>query len=228
MSGHSNSAGAGTPGSDPATDRPRRHSRSTDAEQAILDATERLLADTSLHELSVAQIIASAGISRATFYFYFGSKFAVLTALVDRAIGEILQVSQQSLERARGLPTELALRQRIQASARIWEANRPVLQATVENWNAIAELRSVWLRALGRLTDGLASEIDRERATGRAPGGPDSRSLAATLVWTTERCLYVSGLGLGDALDGEANVVDALTRIWLGAMYGAGDHVAAA
>lgn len=226
MSGHANSAGPGRPGDD----RPRQRSRSSDAEQAILQATERLLADTSLHELSVAQIIGAAGISRATFYFYFGSKFAVLTTLVDRVIGEILRVSQQSRERARGLPTEVALRQRIQASAAIWEANRPVLQATVENWNAIPELRTVWLQALSRLTDGLASEIDRERATGGAPAGPDSRSLAATLVWTTERCLYVSGLGIRDSLDDESHLVDALTRIWLGAMYGgdAGDHVAAA
>jgi AcrR family transcriptional regulator len=225
MSGHPQEAEAGA-----SPDRPRQHSRSSDAEQAILDATERLLAGTSLHELSVAQIIADAGISRATFYFYFGSKFAVLTVLVDRVIGEIFEVSQRFLDRTSGLPIAVAMRQRIQASAKIWDANRAVLQATVENWNAIPELRTVWLQALGRLTNGLAMEIERERAVGRAPHGPDSHSLAATLVWTTERCLYVSGLGLGDALDGEANTVEALTRIWLGAMYGggAGDHVAAA
>ena len=105
-----------------------------------------------------------------------------------------------------------------------------MLQATVENWYAIPELREVWLRALGALTDSLAAEIDRERALGRAPAGPDSRSLAATLVWTTERCLYVAGLPEHDTLADETSVVESLTRIWLGAMYGggAGDHVAAA
>jgi AcrR family transcriptional regulator len=218
------------------SDRPREHGRNSDAEQAILDATERLLAETSLHELSVAQIITAAGISRATFYFYFSSKFAVLTTLVDSVIGEIFKVSRQFLERTSGLPTEVAMRQRIQASARVWEANRAVLQATVENWNAIPELRIVWLQALGRLTEALAREIENERALGRAPGGPDSRTLAATLVWTTERCLYVSGLGGGTGpheggpLAGESATVEALTRIWLGAMYGGGvdGHVAAA
>ena len=226
MSGQPYEAGvADAPG-----DRPHEHSRNSDAEQAILAATERLLAETSLHELSVAQIISAAGISRATFYFYFGSKFAVLTALVDRAIGDIRSVSQQMLGRTGELPIEVAMRQRIQASARIWDANRAVFQATVENWNAIPELRTMWLSALGRLTKALATEIDRERALGRAPTGPDSHALAATLVWTTERCLYVSGLGLADTLDGEQSTVEALTRIWLGAMYGggAGDHAAAA
>jgi AcrR family transcriptional regulator len=202
--------------------------RSSDAEQAILDATEKLLAATSLHELSVAQIISAAGISRATFYFYFSSKFAVLTTLVDRAIGEIFEVSQQFLDRTSGLPTEIAMHHRIQASAAIWEANRPVLQATVENWNAIPELRQVWTAALRRLTHALAREIESERALGRAPAGPDSKCLAATLVWTTERCLYIGGLGHDGPLEGEADTVGALTRIWLGAMYGGADNGRAA
>jgi TetR/AcrR family transcriptional regulator, ethionamide resistance regulator len=197
-------------------DRPRKHTGGSEAEHAILDATERLLGQTSLHELSVAQIIESAGISRATFYFYFSSKFAVLTALVERAIAEILSVSRQVLDRTAGLPTAAAMRQRIEASAGIWDANRAVLQATVENWNSIPELRVVWLRALDGLTDALAAEIDRERARGRAPAGAASRALASTLVWTTERCLYVAALSDGTDLD----AVEALTAIWLGAMYG--------
>lgn len=225
MSGHPQEPTADAP----VPARPRRHERNSDAEQAILDATAKLLARSSLNELSVARIIAEAGISRATFYFYFGSKFAVLTQLVNRAVDEIIAVSRKFLESTSGVPAATVMRQRIQASARMWEAHRPVLQATVENWNVIPELRTVWLEVLGRMTDALASEIERERARGRAPSGTDSRALAATLVWTTERCLYVSGLGLTTGLDGEAMTVDALTQIWLGAMYGgAGDHAAAA
>ena len=44
-----------------------------------MSATERLLADVPLHQLSVEQILAEAGVSRRTFYVYFGSKFAVVT-----------------------------------------------------------------------------------------------------------------------------------------------------
>jgi AcrR family transcriptional regulator len=211
-----------------APDRSGKHAGGSDAEQAILDATERLLRETSLHELSVAQIIGAAGISRATFYFYFGSKFAVLTPLVEHAINEIFRVSRQSLAPGPGQPLDVAMRRRIEASARVWAANRPVLQATVENWNAVPELREVWLRALGGLTTALAAEIDAERALGRAPAGPDSRSLAATLVWTTERCLYVSGLNVPDSIGDREETVDALTRLWLGAMYGGLDDRAAA
>jgi AcrR family transcriptional regulator len=55
--------------------RPRAHTGEQDAEKAIFEATERLLAEQPLHELSVAQIITAAGLSRATFYHYFSSKF---------------------------------------------------------------------------------------------------------------------------------------------------------
>jgi AcrR family transcriptional regulator len=203
-----------------ATDRPRKHVGTSEAETAILEATTRLLARVPLHELSVAQIIKSAGISRATFYFYFSSKFAVLTTLVEQAIAEIYEASRPFLDRTNGLPAEVALHQRIEASARIWDAHRPVLQATVENWHVFPELRTLWLSMMGGLTDAIAAEIDRERAAGRAPAGPDSRKLAAVLAWTTERCLYVAGLGLRDSLADEEDAVAALTQIWLAAMYG--------
>ena len=49
---------------------------------AIFEATEKLLGEHSLQEVSVAQIIAEAGLSRATFYFYFGSKYSVAASLL--------------------------------------------------------------------------------------------------------------------------------------------------
>src|SRR5947209_16008932 len=97
-----------------------------DARGAILTATERLLADVQLHRLSVAQIIKAANISRATFYFYFDSKFAVVAALIEQVIDEIFDVSRQTpIGRTSKLPPEVALEQRIRASAAVWRAHRP-------------------------------------------------------------------------------------------------------
>ena len=53
-----------------------------DTRGQIFEATESLLADVPLHDLSVAQIIERAGVSRATFYFYCSSKFAVVEGLL--------------------------------------------------------------------------------------------------------------------------------------------------
>jgi AcrR family transcriptional regulator len=206
--------------SSPGRDRPRKHSGTSEAETAILKATAGLLAEVPLHELSVAQIITAAEVSRATFYFYFSSKFAVLADLVEHAIAEIYEASRPALDRVAGAPIEVALHQRIERSARVWATHRPVLQAAVENWHVFPELRTVWLEMLDGLADAIRSEIDRERAAGRAPDGPDSKHLAVMLAWATERCLYISGLGLLDSLEGEEDTVEGLSRIWLAAIYG--------
>ena len=70
------------------------HDGSSVAETAIFDATEKLLAEYSLRDLSVAQIIAEAGLSRATFYFYFGSKFSVAASLLGRITDETFELVQ--------------------------------------------------------------------------------------------------------------------------------------
>ena len=84
------------------------------------------------------------------------------------------------------------------------------------------ELRELWLKMIGGLTDAIAAEIDRERAAGRAPEGADSRQLASMLAWTTERCLYVSGLDLPPSLGDAGEMVAVLTQMWLAVMYGDG------
>jgi AcrR family transcriptional regulator len=205
-------------------DRPVEHARQTNgnanADAAILAATEQLLAEVPLRKLSVAQIIVAAGISRATFYFYFPSKFAVLAELVRRAINEIYAVSRPTLHSATAEAREVALTRRIEDSARVWDAHRPVLQATVDNLHAYPELQALWLEMLGGLTDAIATEIEQERAAGRAPDGPDARGLAAMLAWTTERCLYGIGLGLPGALSDRDGMLAVLVQIWMAVMYG--------
>lgn len=183
-------------------------------------ATERLLDRMPLHDLTVADIIAEAGMSRATFYFYFSSKFAVLGALLGQVMDEIFQVSQPYLNRDESEPPGEALRRGMEAATRVWSQHRAVLRATAQSWHAVPELQELWLGVFARFTEAFAQEIDRERAAGVAPGGPDSRQLAAALLHGTERCLYVAGLGVDANLPNEEAIVDVLSAMWRGAIYG--------
>src|SRR3954451_14754345 len=70
---------------------PRRGRRtaggaSREMEEAILAAMRELLSQRRFVDISVADILATAGVSRASFYFYFESRPAVLPALVRRAV----------------------------------------------------------------------------------------------------------------------------------------------
>jgi AcrR family transcriptional regulator len=201
-------------------DRPRAHGGTSDTELAIFDATERLLADVPLHDLSVAQIIEAAGISRATFYFYFSSKFAVVSGLLARVMEEIYEVVQPFVGRDEGAPPEQALSDSLAAAVTLWQKHRPALRAIHEHWNTTPELRSMWISVVERFTAAVASEIDRERSAGLAPPGPDSRQLAAALLWGTERCLYVAGLGVDPDLPSETDTLAPLAALWLGSVYG--------
>jgi len=201
-------------------DRPRAHEGTSDTEAAIFDATERLLADVPLHDLSVAQIIAAAGISRATFYFYFSSKFAVLSGLLAKVTDEIFEMVQPFVRREATVAPRDALEQSLTAAVKLWATHRPALRAIHEHWNTTAELRELWLGVVERFTEAAAAEIDREREAGLARPGVDSRRLAAVLMWSSERCLYVAGLGSDSNLPDEESTLAPLLGLWSAALYG--------
>ena len=50
----------------------------------IIEATERVLADTPFYKLTIDQILTEAQVSRGTFYGYFGSKGEVMAELLGR------------------------------------------------------------------------------------------------------------------------------------------------
>ncbi len=88
--------------------------RNGDIEQSVCDATERLLATRRFADLSVADILSEAGVSRASFYFYFASRYALLSAVSERAVDEVYAVTQTWLHRAESEPPLDALRTAMQ------------------------------------------------------------------------------------------------------------------
>jgi AcrR family transcriptional regulator len=201
-------------------DRPRAHAGDSETELAIFAATERLLAEIPLQDLSVAQIIEGAGISRATFYFYFSSKYAVVAGLLARVMDEIYEVMQPFVRRRGNAVAEAPLSESLEAAAAVWSVHRAPLRAVMEHWHAVPELKTLWLGVVDRFASGLAADIERERAAGLAPDGLDSRQLAAALIWGTERCFYVAGLGADADLPSEREIVKPLLALWLGTIYG--------
>jgi AcrR family transcriptional regulator len=203
------------------TDRPRPHTGTSETELAVFAATERLITELPLHDLTVAQIIAEADISRATFYFYFSSKFAVLSGLLANVMDDIYDLAQPFLARDQTVAPVDALRQSLEGAIRMWAGHRPAMRAIHEHWNTTPELQALWLGVVERFTHAVAAELDRQREIGLAPAGLPSRRLASALLWATERCLYVGGLGLDENLPGEQGALDPLMAIWAGTLYGA-------
>ncbi len=186
----------------------------------IFAATARLLDRESFNEISVAQILTEAKISRATFYFYFASKFSVLSGLLERAMNDIFETVQPFLARPPEESPTVALQRSIRAVTQAWHRHRPVLKAANHHWHSEPELRDLWLAIAERFIAAGAVEIERERSAGLITSPVASRTLAATLFWATERVLYIAGLGVEPVLADEEAAVDSLVVMWRGTLYG--------
>ncbi|MGK5683114.1 TetR family transcriptional regulator [Actinoplanes sp. URMC 104] len=93
----------------------------------MLAALRELLEARTFDSLSVAEIIAAAEVSRASFYFYFAGKQAALAELVRRAVDAGHQAAQPWV-RAQADARE-TLRAGVEAGAELWLSHAGVLRA---------------------------------------------------------------------------------------------------
>jgi AcrR family transcriptional regulator len=196
-------------------DRPRKHNGDSNAEALILEGAERLLANRSLQELSVGDIIEEAGVSRTTFYFYFSSKFAVVSALLDSRLDEIYQGVRPWIE-SEGEASFEFLRSTLVTTTHTWLRHGPLMRAVMENSASDPDLREQWNTILDRFISEFAAHIDALRASGHYPPGMDSRTLATGLAWSTERVLYNSTLDLDERFTKPDEVAAFLFLLWHG------------
>jgi AcrR family transcriptional regulator len=199
--------------------RRRQDGESRDVQETILAAMRELLAERRFDDISVADILSAAGVSRASFYFYFESRHAVLAALVRRAVAAGHEAAQPWLTHGQDAPPMVEVRQGIEDGARLWRDNAPVLRAIVENWRSDAELTALWLELMDSFTSATEQRIARDRQAGIAPDGPeDLHTLASLLTWAGERAYYLAAIGQ-EPFDDERRLVDGLTALWRGAVY---------
>src|SRR3954468_1815616 len=153
--------------------------------ERILDSARELLRDRAFDALSVAEIITAAGVSRASFYFYFAGKQAVLAELVRRAVGAGHEAAQPWVQATAG-PRE-TLRAGVDAGARLWLAHAAVLRAIVESWASDPQLRELWLAQMATFTEAAITRIEADRRADPAVAarleGVDVAALAASLTW---------------------------------------------
>ncbi|OPG11414.1 hypothetical protein B1L11_20605 [Microbispora sp. GKU 823] len=165
--------------------------------ERILSATRELLRERRFDALSVADILTAAEVSRASFYFYFPSKQAVLGELVRDAVTQGQQAARPWVE---GLQIDgsrdpvAALRAGVRDGARLWRDNAGVLMAIVENQGSDDGLRALWLEQMDLFTDAAAARIESDpQARGAARGHERARRRRVAGPWMGERLYYRGG-----------------------------------
>jgi len=187
-------------------------------QQAIIDTAERLLGTQSLSDLTVEALARGAGISRSSFYFYFGSKDDVVLSLLDRLAGEMDAVIA-SLGATIAEDPLGSLTAAMQASAEVWRAHGPVLLASLGAAAADERIRATWQRWIARFVDEIAETIRAERARGAAPDvGASPKQAASVLVSAHQQAFAQSVAGDASGLAAD-EIVSVMVDLFYRAIY---------
>ncbi|MFC7328450.1 TetR/AcrR family transcriptional regulator [Marinactinospora rubrisoli] len=166
-------------------------SRGDRQEIALLDSAERLLAEKPLSEVTIADIAAGAGLSRAAVYFYFDGKDAVVEAAIARSV---LSIVDTLADRA-ALPGETAVESVehiLRFSFDLWRRNAPLVSAANQLLTHRPSMRMAWEDYFERCARLYATAIERDRARGVLPDtGAEPYSVAMALSWMAERSVYM-------------------------------------
>jgi AcrR family transcriptional regulator len=186
---------------------------------AVLDATERLLAQRPFSELSVNDVIDEAGISRTSFYAHFDSRTAVIAECLRRVMGEIAVAVDPFLAESETDP-DIAVRASIRRWIAVASEHGTVLRTVSEQWPHDERLRELWFAIMARFVAGTARVIRTARVSGQAPSGADEERLSACLMWGYERVLQVATAGDAAGLPDAEAIVEPLAQMMTGGVYG--------
>jgi AcrR family transcriptional regulator len=186
--------------------------RATATRRRLLDATEALLDERRVREVSVVEIARRAGTSPATFYQYFKDVEEATLELAREAgaqVHDALEPLRRDWRGAGGLDAARAL---VEGFVRRWDQHHAVLLFT----NVAAEqgdrrFRKVRIQSMHPLIDALAAKVAATREGAGEPVHPVAA--AAALAAILERLaayheeLEVLGVARGDLVETVARIL---------------------
>lgn len=139
-------------------------------EQAILDTAWKLIPTKPLDSITIDELAAGAGISRSTFYFYFDSKQAVISAVSEQFAMQ-LSDRMEPFRKPDGVLSIEDAAAGIVAFLEIWRTDGAFYRSLVP-MNQDEAARKFWLDVERPLLDDLATAIEAARADGLIPPDP--------------------------------------------------------
>jgi AcrR family transcriptional regulator len=186
-------------------------------QEAVLTATERLLAEGSSYaDLNVERIARAAGISRTAFYFYFADKRDLLMRLAGD-ISEQLFVQGDIWFSGDGDP-EQEIREALTRIGELYRQHGVLIKAIVEVSTYEEDIATFWRGLLDRFVDATQLRIEQLREHNGIASSASSRATAFALTWMAERTFYQHMVQDRPVSDEE--LVEALVGIYLGTVRG--------
>jgi AcrR family transcriptional regulator len=111
--------------------------------EALLEATARVLMKEGYDRASTNKIAAVAGVGIGSLYQYFPSKEALVAAVVERHMQEMLQVLRDALLKVAGRPIEVAARELVSVMFDAHRVNPKLHRVLAEQVPRIGRLENI-------------------------------------------------------------------------------------
>jgi AcrR family transcriptional regulator len=185
-------------------------------EQAILAAATELFGKKPIGQITIDELAAAAGLSRSSFYFYFGSKHAVLAALVE-SIADDLAAGHNAWLDGTGCDED-AIREATSRLAALWRTHGALIEQARAAGNEYRPVVEFLDGAADRFAARLAAKIIRDRQAGVAPPGiaPD---VLARMVDAVRSARLRTLIGRRDSR-ADARVVEDVVELTKRLLYG--------
>ncbi len=178
---------------------------------ALLEATARILVKEGYDHASTNRIAQAAGVSIGSLYQYFPSKEALVAAVIDRHMQEMMQVAREALAGVASRPVEDAARELVRVMIDAHRVDPRLHRVLVEQVPRVGRLDNI--QAIDREAHALVRaylELHREEL-----GIGDADRAAFICVTTVEALTHAAVVYRPDLLEGERveAFVDEATRL---------------
>ncbi len=123
--------------------KPASQERSRLTVDALLEATARVLMKEGYDRASTNKIAAVAGVSIGSLYQYFPSKEALVAAVIDRHMHEMMQVVRDALIKVATRPIEVAARELVSVMIDAHRVNPKLHRVLVEQTPRTGRLENI-------------------------------------------------------------------------------------
>jgi AcrR family transcriptional regulator len=197
---------------EPAERKPTKSER-TRAE--ILDAAFDFLWSKPYRDLTVNALMERTGVSRPTFYQYFGDLQELMSSLLEALVDEVLTAGRSWFEDD-GDPVAL-LDQALTGLVDVAYERGPFLRAIADAATTDARLEAAWNGFLRTFDEVITQRIEADQALGLIP--PFDAHGVAVLTTRMDAYAFVHAFGQHPRQDPEP-IRQAVIRLWISTLYG--------
>ena len=184
---------------------------------ALLKATAHILVKEGYESASTNRIAEAAGVSIGSLYQYFPSKEALVAAVVDRHMQEMMQLLRAAVDRVREQPVEVATRELVRVMIDAHRVDPRLHRVLVEQVPRVGRLENI--RAIDREAYALIRAYLEAHRDELCVIDLDVASFAC--VATVEALTHAAVVNRPDVLSDKAGVfTDEVTRMVVGYLRG--------